>query len=378
MQTSAVPAVAAPAPLVRIRYVLVVGVLVTAGLVLVPRARAAFQLYSAATAFADYALCMVGPTGPSLLRDNPQEFWRLARRRLVTSLPDDHPFKKCEKTAAALAGTAISARAHVAAASSFVEWGGEGVDGPPQYRLSDLGVGTRRLADLAERAWPFVRDGYTSLVQPSSYAPEAPHPLEPPRPGAARGAVPRRTLARCESADQAAEFVLDLSSDRRFKVVRSSAGGGERTEARFASAEARVFSVSCDGAKVLVGFGREGSRDVWLASCALGGGCEKVELPKLVPGGPPVRFPLDVARVDGVDVAAMTMQGIVRVASSRDDGATWTPLMVAFDPAEHGGRTDTAARLVTVGHRLLLIGSGTGNEYWVLASDDAGASWHAP
>jgi hypothetical protein len=39
----------------------------------------------APTAFADYALCMVGPTGPSLLRDNPVEFRSLGRRRLASA-----------------------------------------------------------------------------------------------------------------------------------------------------------------------------------------------------------------------------------------------------------------------------------------------------
>src|SRR5262245_61778297 len=98
------PAVApAVAPVVRIRTVLVVLALFLGVSWTLPRMRAALTLYTAATAFADYALCMVGPTGPSLLRDNPGEFWRLARRKLVSAPPEDHPFKKCEKTALVVA-----------------------------------------------------------------------------------------------------------------------------------------------------------------------------------------------------------------------------------------------------------------------------------
>jgi hypothetical protein len=344
-----------------------------------PRARAAFQLYAVATAFADYALCMVGPTGPSLLRDNPPEFWRLARRRLVAALPDDRPFMKCEKSASVVSDSTASRRAHQAAASAYLEWGGD--DGPP-FKLADLGITTRRLADLTERAWPFVRGGYTSLVQPSSYAPEAAHPTPPPSPFVGRGAVPLRSLSRCVVPDGDAEFVLDLSPDHRSKMVRSVSRQGTSSAVSFAPAEARVFSVSCDGSKVVIGTGHEGSRDVELVACSFGGSCEPVPLPR-VSAGSFTKFPLDVARVDGVTVVAVTMRGIVRVASSRDDGVSWTPLIVTFDPDERSGwkgGADGAARLVTNGHRLLVAGGSTtrSSSYWALASDDAGASWHSP
>ena len=103
-------------------------------------------------------------------------------------------------------------------------------------------------------------------------------------------------------------------------------------------------------------------------------------LPRISPEGEFARFPLDVARVDGTTVVATTMRGIVRVASTRDDGATWTPFTVAFDPAERGGGSETAAHLVTSGRRLLMFGatSAASSSYWALSSDDAGASWHAP
>jgi hypothetical protein len=377
MRAGALPATSTIAPVIRIRAVLLLGALAFAVWWSLPRARAAFQLYSAATAFADYALCMVGPTGPGLLRGNPHEFWRLARRKLVSSPPDEHPFKKCEKSARSITDSVKSRDAHQSPAMAFAEWGTE-MDGKrPVFTLPDLGVGTRRLAELSESAWPFVRDGYTALIQPSSYAAEAPHPLEPPRPAIGRGAVPHRSLSRCQSPEGETEFALEFSSDRRWKVVRSSSGGGASTEVRFAPVEARIFSLTCDALRAVVGIGREGSRDAELVSCVRGGACERMPLPKLTADGPSVKFPLDVARVEGTTVLATTMRGIVRVASTRDEGVSWTPITVAFDPAEGRGSADTTARFVTVGRRLLLVGEASGG-YWALASDDAGASWHMP
>jgi hypothetical protein len=376
MRAGALPAARTAAPTIRIRTLLSLAALVLSAWWALPRARAAFHLYAAATAFADYALCMVGPTGPALLRDNPHEFWRLARRKLVSSPPDERPFKKCEKSAKSVSTSPTSMEAHQAAAIAFVEWGGESDGRGRVFSLADLGVGTHRLAELSERSWPFVRDGYTGLVRPSSYASEASHPLEPPRPAIGRGQVPNRSLSRCTTADGATEFSLDISSDRRFKVVRSSSAGGPATAVRFAPVEARVFSVACDGERVVIAVGREGSRDVDLLSCGRGG-CNRMPLPRFTREGPPARFPLDVARVNGTTVLAMTMRGIVRVVSTRDEGASWTPVTVAFDPAEGRSGVDAPARLVTAGPRLLLVGDGR-SSYWALASDDAGASWHSP
>jgi hypothetical protein len=177
--------------------------------------------------------------------------------------------------------------------------------------------------------------------------------------------------------DGSAEFLLDVSSDRRWKVVRSSSVSGTSSDARFAPIDARVFAVSCDSDKVVIGTGREGSREVDLVSCARGGGCQRMPLPELTPEGPRARFPLDVARVDGTTVLAMTMKGIVRVVSTRNDGASWTPPTLAFDPAEGRGVAEATARLVLNGRRVLLVGDG-GASYWALASEDAGASWRTP
>jgi hypothetical protein len=88
----------------------------------------------------------------------------------------------------------------------------------------------------------------------------------------------------------------------------------------------------------------------------------------------------DLARVDGVSVVATADRGVVRVRSSRDNGATWTPATVAFDwhAARSGSRTASGipTRLLTLGRTLLLHGqSDAGQPYPVLFSNDYGASW---
>lgn len=386
MRAGVAPVVIDPVgpPALRLRYLLILGF---AGLMVwsaVPRLRAAWQLHSIATAFADYALCMAGPTGPSLLRDNPVEFRRLVRRRLVAASADDRPFNRCAKGAQVVTGSAAVERAHRATASSFVEYGAEGADGAPgAVRLDDLAVTTRPLAETADAAWPFVRGGYTSLVQASAYAAEAPHPVELPRPGVGRGAVASRSLTRCDSPEGKATFVLGASPERRAKIVRSVTPEGVTSDATLAPMDARVFAVSCDDRAVTVAMGRQGTRDVQLVTCAYLGSCAAMPLPRFGSAGPPVRYPLDMVRVLGAIVVAAPMHGIVRVASTRDDGKTWTPFTVAFDPEAHPEvRADVPLpdHLLVSGHRVLLhgVGSRPSATFPLLASDDEGASFRAP
>lgn len=378
MRVGAAPVVVVQDPPFRIRYLLGVSIVVLAGWSALPRVRAAWELQSAAAAFANYALCMVGPTGPSLLRDNPAEFRKLARRRLITAGPQDRPFVKCGKAAGEAASPEV-ARAHEATAWDFAEYGGDAADdrGKPR-RLDDLAVTTERLADLTERAWPFVRGGYTALVQPSAYAAEAPHPVELPHPGLARGAVPERPLlagGKCAAAS-GGTLSLGLSSDRKFHVVRSVSPQGIESRAAFAPEGARVVAAACDADGAVVAVGRPGTRDVALVSCAYLGECVKVPLPGFGKGHD-VRFPLDVARVSGVTAVSTVMHGIVRVASTRDDGRSWTPFTVACDGAPPG--SPCPDKLAALGNRIVLSGAPLpGGVFAALVSDDAGASFRAP
>ena len=374
---------AAP-PVLRLRYLLVVGALWLCYAALAPRVKAAWQLHSVATAFADYALCMVGPTGPSLLRDNPIEFRRLVRRRLVASGADDRPFSRCAKGAGQATDSPGIERAHRAPAASFVEYGGTAADGVPDAtHLDDLAVTTRRLAELSDAAWPFVRGGYTSLVQASAYAAEAAHPVELPRPGVGRGQPPVRALGRCEAGGTGGAFVLGMSEDRRHKVVRTVTPEGAAVDALLTAPDARVFAASCDDRAMVVAVGHEGTREVSLFSCAYLGACTPMPLPRLGASGPPVRYPLDVVRVDGATVLATPMHGIVRVTSSRDDGRSWTPLTVAFDRDAHPDLhfdVPEPDHLFVSGKRVLLYGAPPhdGGTFPVLISEDLGASFRAP
>ena len=75
--------------------------------------------------------------------------------------------------------------------------------------------------------------------------------------------------------------------------------------------------------------------------------------------------------------------GVVRVVSSRDEGRTFTPAIVAFDAAEYaelGLSRRPPFRLLALGERLLLFGSTVkgADTYPVLASDDQGVSFRTP
>src|SRR5262245_45954005 len=74
---------AAAAPPVRLRFVLFAALAYGAYALASPRLTAAWKLHGRATALADYGVCMVGPTGPGLLRDHQLAgFEQLLRRRL--------------------------------------------------------------------------------------------------------------------------------------------------------------------------------------------------------------------------------------------------------------------------------------------------------
>jgi len=117
--------------------------------------------------------------------------------------------------------------------------------------------------------------------------------------------------------------------------------------------------------------------------CRFRAACVELRLPPLAPGLATPHYPLDLARVDGAIVLAVAAHGLVRVASSRDDGRSWTPYTVAFDRGEYpelAYRMRAPDHLLAMGSRLLLYGGAhrEGQSYLVLASDNAGASWRTP
>ncbi len=415
-------------PVIRIRSVLLIVGLIGLALWMHPRALAAWQLHSAASALADYGLCMVGPTGPALLRDNPTEFKGLVRRRLVSAAANERPFADCAKPAKEITGSVEIERAHRAVAWSFVEYGGAASDraakgSRAEMRIDDLQVSTRPVAELSKKAWPFARGGYTKLIRPSLSAKEAVHPVELPKPSVGRGLPSWRAWYRATSVTDKSQL-LAIGAGANLSVFRTSDGGltwfpaplhtarsfaercgaGERsytfavdgknyvvhshgpegppTAFALARAEAQILAAACDERAVVAAVSLEGSQEVTAFLCPHRAACTVLELPIFPGTGSHPRAPLDLARIDGVTVLAVPMHDVVRVASTRDDGRSWTPYSVAFDTQAHPEtRLDVAVpgRLLTLGKRVVLYGAAPkpSQTYPVLFSDDAGASWRS-
>jgi hypothetical protein len=403
-----------------LRFVLLVGLLLWAASSLYPRLQAAFRLHDATVATADYGLCMAGPTGPTLIRDRDVEFQKLVRRRLIASGPSDHPFQRCAKLARAVTGDIERERLHSLRAVEFREYGGRGPS------LAELGVSSAPLSRLFQDAWPFARGGYTQLIKPSLGAVEAAHVPTPARPALGRGLPGRggvyrnvwreggsfgvaigagsdtalfvtadrgqsfRPIAprgealelhaeRCASQDGRKVYRLTPREDGGALQVLFSLEGAEATLSELATTNERVLGTGCDERSlVALTADRQG---LHLRLCPFGGRCGELAMPPSVllaaPGA------VDVAKVKGTLVVSAAIDGVVRVVSSRDEGRTFTPPVVAFDAVEYpelaaGGRPPF--RLLALGDRLLVYtgGAKSAEPYPVLASDDQGVSFRTP
>ncbi len=420
-------------PPLRLRHLLLL--LMFGGLCWVgyPRAIAAWSLHDQATKLADYALCMAGPTGPSLIRDNPSEFKRVLRRRLLSALPADRPFEACASLGRDLTKSEAVERLHLVQAWSFAEYGGDGADaakrGDSGATLDGLRVGVKPLSKLAEEGWPFIRGGYSRLIKPSSTAKGAPHPSELPPPAVGKGLPSWRvqyravksygagvfTVAMGASANLAAfqtrdggvewrsatikgaelssfaercpagdgrAYTVALDADGEYWVVTSLMDGFEPFTTRFAFAKEQLIAASCDEQALVAVTRRASGSEVNVALCPARQPCRGLALPDLGLSGQKPRYPMDIARSQGTTIIATTRHGIVRVASTRDDGKTWTPFTVAFDEASSPVNTAVKApsRLLVLDDRLMLYGGAPRPEmtYPVLISKDLGASWSTP
>jgi len=412
---------ALPEPPFRLRYVLLVGLIAAALVWVFPRGHGAWKLHNLGTKLADHALCMVGPTGPRLLKDEPQALGELLRRRVVLAPPDARPFLACADQADQLAMSVHARQAYARTAAEFREHQGSS-DSAAAYSVSDFEFGRADFDQIAASAWPFVRGGHLRLLEGTAGAKEALHPLSPAKPGVGRGLpasgyVARATITVGETVVGAfgsganAKVVVSRDGGRTFvaggreraselldrclvdpggpafSLSRTDAGrhvvlsldvDGPPTAALLGEAEERLVAISCDG-RALVALleapAQPNHASVRLRHCALRQACRDVAPP---PGLVLAAAELDVARVSGDTILVAARGGITRVASTRDDGATWTPIIVAFDAISAELPAQAApARLLTAGERVLLYGPAQrkSGQYALLASADHGASF---
>jgi hypothetical protein len=160
-------------------------------------------------------------------------------------------------------------------------------------------------------------------------------------------------------------------------LVQSWLGDNLRHIARL-EGEFTLSSASCDDETALIALKGQESRPVVML-CRHLGGCGPLQVPEAW-----LLTSFDIARVSGVSVVASVDYGIVRVRSSRDNGAHWTPATIAFDwqrLSEQSSDVNVPDRLLKLGNRLVLHGSSestNGTTYPLLVSDDFGASWRGP
>lgn len=408
----------------RLRHLLAVTLFGAMAAWIWPRGHAAWRLHNLAVLHADYALCMVGPMGPDLLREEPRGFVELVRRRLISATPGEQPFARCQSFLEKMGVDHATFRLHGASAGEFTDYhnapGGSG-----RYSLTSFQVSVASLEALAEQAWPFVRGNPGRLMKPSSHAKEAPHVIVPLAPGLGTGLPATRSLYR-SSAAYGDSVVVALGSGANAQILLSKnrgidwAPGGRHLASEIqdrcvADEDGRAFTLSRmnDGRRIVVSHGPEAPpeiaalapaeeevagiscdrtalvaalvlpqdvskrRPLRLRLCPYRQVCRDLNLPDTGPG--PLYYPADVARVGGDTIIARTSGGITRVSSSRDDGRTWLPWTVAFDRVSTGGDQPAPFHLLVVGDEVLLYsGARAGGTYPLLVSDDHGASFHAP
>lgn len=410
---------------IRLRYV---ALLLAAGLSarsLGGRALAFWQLHGAASDLANYAACMAGPTGPELIARQPGEFWRLVRRRLVAARPDSKPFAACVPALDAYTGGLRDVRraAHEAKAGDFQEYGALPGEGKPVTLVSALTVDTARLLELHERAWPFAPADVAALTKAERSAKVAPHPAEPPRPARGRGLPPFELGYSAAHESGHAELLLSgqganasayraddggatwvsvdvddptlsnlsgqcSTGDGRigFRLrhtgtqlrVESWLDGAQETSFALSDGDSSLTSFACD-ATAAVAIVRGEERKTAFRLCPHRAPCKVLSVPAPLRAATADGTSMSIARVKGVSIIASTRAGIVRVISSRDDGDTWTPAVVAYDREEQrdGASAAPPTHLLSLGSRVMLYSGAArpSQSYPALFSTDFGASW---
>jgi hypothetical protein len=178
-------------------------------------------------------------------------------------------------------------------------------------------------------------------------------------------------------------FEVGLSADHDVLEVTSTELDGTAHATQLAPESSTVYALACDERALVALVRAQNAKSSELYACPFGGRCGLFSGPRndALPGL--YDQTLDLARVHGTTVLAVSTKDTVRVSSSRDEGRTWTPFYVAFDVAEHPEvRADVRvpSRLLTIDARLFLYGAANRatQSYSVLISDDHGASFRTP
>ncbi|HEY5958543.1 MAG TPA: hypothetical protein VIV60_18400, partial [Polyangiaceae bacterium] len=276
------------------------------------------------------------------------------------------------------------------------------------------------------RAWPILHKPLSELMRPTRGTYEAVHPLALARPTPVHGLValaanmrstldgPRgryvvvsneREAWAFRSRDQGINWTptsvnqsaLDghaghcmadagairvglaaaTSGSRPALLVGSLTGMGvERRD--FGTPNEQVLRLACDATGAVVLARRKADPLLHVYSCAMSGRCRELGLPAFFSS--PDVF-MDVARVNRTIVVAAARDGLVRVTTSRDEGATLTPPALVFDAR---GAAGIAIEAPIVPHLFgfekqveLVLSNPSGSRSWALLSNDAGASFHA-
>jgi hypothetical protein len=199
------------------------------------------------------------------------------------------------------------------------------------------------------------------------------------RAGGGRSEVLEQHAERCASQDGRKVYRLTPREDGQALLVAFNLEGANATSSELSSTHERVLGTACDE-RSLVALTADRER-LHLRLCPFGGRCGELTLPPTVQAAP--LGAVDVAKVKGTLVVSAAREGVVRVVSSRDEGRTFTPPVVAFDGAEYPelvGVRRPPFRLLALGERLLVYSGGqkSGEPYPLLASDDQGVSFRTP
>lgn len=406
----------------RLRHLLAVSCIFGALVWVWPRAQATLTLHNKAVALADYALCLVGPTGIELVKKDPDALLALVRRRILAAMPKDRPIAACFNLAEKLAVEHATLRLHQARAAEIAEYRND-PRAPGRYSLREFRLPLANLDKLSERAWPFIRNGYVHLMQPSSHAKEAAHPAAPPAyaygsglpagrrlyrstaaygdtwlaalgSGANRAVLVSKNggldwtrggdrlasdlLDRCVVDDDGRGFTLSRLNDGE-RIVVSQGPSAPPQVAVLSPSNKRIAGISCDTSGLLAALveqTKDGLFEMTIRSCPFRQPCSDLKLPDM--GDARLYYPADVVRLGGDIILSRVVGGITRTTSSRDEGRSWTPWVVVYDENTTGAER-APFKLLPVGDSVLLYGSAAnGQRYPVLVSTDHGASFHAP